>query len=486
MPLSELSENTLPASKEREKSQLVAADKENGNQFPAKDACKTITNSTAVSDCPPLPVVAKPDTVLKLEQFQAVPWLNFGSVNITESATSAIKVKNDKKFKQDLVVDRLPRDSKEFSVSVRRVSVDAFSEHLVQVTWTPAKPGPQRETIVFLWQGRYRLQVILYGVAVDANRNIYPDKGARKRVAEGSKLSSTDSKSKLARRGTTCEVFEGKQPGPGSAPGAKPRTVLPVSAKRGRLAKPKSRSLRLIKSTTGKDNRKVTKPSGAQGCGLRASSKRGFSHFHTERWMDKQEMAFTRWINHLLPAPQKEHVPSCAYYKRLEVRARGVLQRLYVADKSLIAAMLKVERAVDERRLMLDRGSSLLHDIGVQKRMLDALACYHPFWLRLGLETILQAEAQDTVVGNHYARVIPEDAAHLQSFILSTFLRDVTVDNEHGRGGVEGLYWNRDEREEALGQSVLKRFLLLVLLLDRGIATCRGPESEAAWGRDQP
>eukprot|EP00854_Cymbomonas_tetramitiformis_P022143 gene22143-26688_t len=363
MPLSELSENTLPASKEREKSQLVAADKENGNQFPAKDACKTITNSTAVSDCPPLPVVAKPDTVLKLEQFQAVPWLNFGSVNITESATSAIKVKNDKKFKQDLVVDRLPRDSKEFSVSVRRVSVDAFSEHLVQVTWTPAKPGPQRETIVFLWQGRYRLQVILYGVAVDANRNIYPDKGARKRVAEGSKLSSTDSKSKLARRGTTCEsrdavltawqsrdaVLAAWQSRDAVLAAWQSRdAVLAAWQSRdavlvpGRLAKPKSRSLRLIKSTTGKDNRKdasapatlqdasppatlqdASPPATLQDASPPAtlqgehSSKRGFSHFHTERWMDKQEMAFTRWINHLLPAPQKEHVPSCAYYKRL-------------------------------------------------------------------------------------------------------------------------------------------------------------------------
>jgi hypothetical protein len=67
-------------------------------------------------------------------------------------------------------------------------------------------------------------------------------------------------------------------------------------------------------------------------------------------WMQKQERAFTAWLNARLapPKPPAEAAEAQALAsKRAAARVRGILWRMYSADASTIGVMMRVEAKID-------------------------------------------------------------------------------------------------------------------------------------------
>lgn len=76
--------------------------------------------------------------------------------------------------------------------------------------------------------------------------------------------------------------------------------------------------------------------------------------------MEKQEKAFTAWLNHLLtPQPLLDAAPEdgCGdpglAARRLEARTRGLIWHLYCTDPSVINVMTLLEQRIDKGFLRL-------------------------------------------------------------------------------------------------------------------------------------
>ena len=106
------------------------------------------------------------------------------------------------------------------------------------------------------------------------------------------------------------------------------------------------------------------------------------------------------------------------------------------------------------------------------------LSTYEPFWLWLGMDTVLALGAASTTAAaaaaaaaaagrdNNRVRFDAHDTAELREFLTQRFLHDPAVDAQFATNAAVpgGLY--RDGYYAAYGKSMLKRFLALVLLLD--------------------
>ncbi|KAK9814207.1 hypothetical protein WJX72_002306 [[Myrmecia] bisecta] len=191
-----------------------------------------------------------------------------------------------------------------------------------------------------------------------------------------------------------------------------------------------------------------------------ARPRQSFSYFHTGLWMDKQERAFTAWLNSVLVPGRNDEAADALAARRLAARMRGVLWRLYSQDAEIISVMVKVESRIDAGFLRMRDEEAQLGDLKLRESAMDVLKSYHPFWLRLAVEI---------VVGQV---ITPPGGLH--AFMLERFLNDPELARQHAfNAGIDGLY--PPEYWVELGRVVLKRFLLLVLLLDRAVLGPRLP-----------
>ncbi|XP_061595024.1 abnormal spindle-like microcephaly-associated protein [Cololabis saira] len=208
--------------------------------------------------------------------------------------------------------------------------------------------------------------------------------------------------------------------------------------------------------------------------------------FYDERWMEKQERGFTRWLNYVLTpddfkvntevakvsavsvamgndeafsvpkAPTKEEMSFSTYTARRKLNRlrRGACQ-LFSSD-AMATAIQRLELEVEARRLLVRTDRHLWKDIGERKKVLGWLVSYNPLWLRIGLETIF---------GELISLESNSDAVGLAVFILQRLLwnPDIAAQFRHPR--VPNLY--RDGHEEALSRFTLKKLLLLVCFLDK-------------------
>ena len=104
-------------------------------------------------------------------------------------------------------------------------------------------------------------------------------------------------------------------------------------------------------------------------------------------WLEKQEKAFTAWLNHLLapPAPSAEGEPGQGAgggglaAGRTEARARGALWRLYCGDAEVLGVMTRVEARIEEGLLRLSAEVRLIRPLLAQRatrpRRCACLAC---------------------------------------------------------------------------------------------------------------
>uniref|UniRef100_H3D460 Assembly factor for spindle microtubules n=1 Tax=Tetraodon nigroviridis TaxID=99883 RepID=H3D460_TETNG len=208
--------------------------------------------------------------------------------------------------------------------------------------------------------------------------------------------------------------------------------------------------------------------------------------FYDERWIEKQENAFTCWINYMLTpddfkvntevakvnavsiamgsddkfsvpkAPTKEEVSFSTYTARRKLnRLRRSACQLFASDV-MIKAIQRLELEVEAKRLLVRKDRHLWKDIGERRKVLNWLLSYNPLWLRIGLETI-------------YGELIPlesnSDVVGLAMFILHRLLWNPDIAAEFRHAKVPHLY--KDGHEEVLSRFTLKKLLLLVCFLDR-------------------
>ncbi|XP_051929492.1 abnormal spindle-like microcephaly-associated protein homolog [Hippocampus zosterae] len=212
--------------------------------------------------------------------------------------------------------------------------------------------------------------------------------------------------------------------------------------------------------------------------------------FYDERWIEKQERAFTWWLNYVLTpddfkvntestkvnaaplamgcsdkfhvpkAPTKEEMSFSTYTARRKLnRLRRAACQLFTSE-TMVKAIKRLELEVEAKRLLIRKDRHLWKDIGERQKVLNWLLSYNPLWLRIGLETIF---------GEMISLESNSDAVGLAMFILQRLLWNPDIAAEFRHSKVPHLY--KDGHEEALSSFTLKKLLLLVCFLDKAKAS---------------
>ncbi|KAK7095184.1 hypothetical protein V1264_006629 [Littorina saxatilis] len=209
--------------------------------------------------------------------------------------------------------------------------------------------------------------------------------------------------------------------------------------------------------------------------------------YYDERWQDKQERGFVHWLNFVLTpadeyalattkakvdarsiafdgsavkaaprlAPTKEVLSFRAYTARRRLNhLRRASCRLFQSE-AVVRVVCRLELEVEQRRLAVRTDRMIHADIGIKQKILDMLLSYNPLWLRIGLETV-------------YGEVLPvqsnNDVIGMSRFILTRLLTNPDISAQFSHATVPHLY--HDGYADAVAQHTMKKFLVLVYLLD--------------------
>ncbi|KAJ8761757.1 hypothetical protein K2173_004567 [Erythroxylum novogranatense] len=144
-----------------------------------------------------------------------------------------------------------------------------------------------------------------------------------------------------------------------------------------------------------------------------------------------------------------------------------LMQRLQVylslgSCKEIFDIMSRVLKSIDEGRLKMKAHCPIITDLGIKEKAVGILMCYNPIWLRIGLHIIFGGCSllPDGDVNSD------KELAFLKMVIEKQFFSHTGLAKAYAYNKmVDGLY--RPGYYENLGNIILKRFLLLVLILDR-------------------
>ncbi|XP_064086058.1 LOW QUALITY PROTEIN: abnormal spindle-like microcephaly-associated protein homolog [Macrobrachium nipponense] len=208
--------------------------------------------------------------------------------------------------------------------------------------------------------------------------------------------------------------------------------------------------------------------------------------YYDSRWIDKQILGFTKWLNFILTPPEEEDVAEAMKKvdmgklwteatKRIQVqqaptkevlslraytvarrlnRLRRKACRLFQSDK-IVETVFKLEVAIDKKLIRI-RDDRMSHaDMELKQRLLTLVLCYNPFWLRIGLETIY---------GELLFLNSNSDIAGLTHFIITRLIANPDIAAKYAHPSVPHSY--RAGYDEAIKTFQLKKFLLVVLFLD--------------------
>ncbi|KAL7130255.1 hypothetical protein ABFS83_13G122200 [Erythranthe nasuta] len=139
--------------------------------------------------------------------------------------------------------------------------------------------------------------------------------------------------------------------------------------------------------------------------------------------------------------------------------------RMYVTldrFKDIFEAMTQVAKNIDEGRLKMRASCPIVSDVGMKEKAIRILMSYNPIWLRIGLYIIFGG---DSLLPNDDVNNEQENA-FLRMVLEKQFFSHSGLAKAHAYNKlVEGLY--RPGYYEKLGNVLLKRFLLLVIIIDR-------------------
>ncbi|KAK8629474.1 hypothetical protein V6N13_078315 [Hibiscus sabdariffa] len=131
--------------------------------------------------------------------------------------------------------------------------------------------------------------------------------------------------------------------------------------------------------------------------------------------------------------------------------------------KEILNAMTQVVKNIDEGRLKMKAHCPIVTDVGMKENACKILMSYNSIWLRIGLyiifggDSLLPCDGDDSSV---------QDISFLKMVIEKQFFSHPGLAKAYAYNKkVEGMY--RPGYYENLGNVILKRILLLVLILDR-------------------
>ena len=190
--------------------------------------------------------------------------------------------------------------------------------------------------------------------------------------------------------------------------------------------------------------------------------------FGEERGMEKQEEAFTKFLNHQLVAAndtiQAFSVASDVESKQMapqhrieQNRQRQSIRRRVCSifqSEQMTEMIFLLEQEIESGRIAVRPDRHLHADLGLQQQLMDILLSYHPIWLRIGLETI-------------FNEILPmksvDDFSTLSKFIHQRmFFHSAMASQLSSTSGI----LNVDVFQVEMQRLFLCRFLVLVLLLD--------------------
>ena len=370
---------------------------------------------------------ASSDQVLRLHDLtSAAPYLDFGAVHTGGSKTVLLEVLNDSSEAHKLQLDQMPTER-------------GFS--LTEVSCGVGHPAAGDDDEDDDYDGTYR---VAPGGRIQIGLRWCPDQ-------EGSAREIVHFKVKGEGRTVRCIVF-----GECIARGGKEATASGAPQGRKRFLGGGGRRLAFSAAADNPKKAKTERPAPR-------SARPGFAAFHTNLWMQKRERAFAAWLNRALLADGHRGCRASAWKDcRLGSRVSAKLWDLYSKDDDLKRAVLKVEALVDSGKLALkERGSSLFTDLRLQKEAVSAIMSYGQFWLAHGLEAVLGGG-------------LPAGAADMSAEELRRSVVDLLVEDRDAAerlstaGTANGS--RKPEYAKARPRAFLKKFLLLVKLLDRAMA----------------
>ncbi|CAH9141785.1 unnamed protein product [Cuscuta epithymum] len=130
--------------------------------------------------------------------------------------------------------------------------------------------------------------------------------------------------------------------------------------------------------------------------------------------------------------------------------------------KEIFCIMTQLAKNIDEGRFKMKTHCPIVTDVGMKEKAIKTLMFYNPIWLRIGLYIILGGES---LLPNEDTNS-EEEVAFLRLLIEKQFLSHANLAKTYAYNKlVEGLF--RPGYYEKLGNVILKRFMLLVLILDK-------------------
>ncbi|KAH7675621.1 abnormal spindle-like microcephaly-associated protein [Dioscorea alata] len=213
--------------------------------------------------------------------------------------------------------------------------------------------------------------------------------------------------------------------------------------------------------------------SGRQNLGFTPNRKRE----NLDRGFEGMEIGRRRWRSpkrqrscddvaraSALPTPRRflaleKSLSDVCSFQDMEERMLG-----YMSERScdeVFSMMSHVCKNIDEGRLKMKSHCPIVTDLGLKKKATDVLMCYNPVWLQIGLHIVFGGDS----LLNEGERSEQHDM-FLKMIIEKQFFSHLGVAKHYSYNKlIGGLY--RPGYFEALGSVILKRFLLLVISLDR-------------------
>ena len=158
--------------------------------------------------------------ILLLTPFASSPKLEFDRIKLGRSGVRKLLIRNPGEKPLDVVLDRLPKEEKGFSIDYVAFTLGGREETFLLVGWTPTKPGGVRESVIVKFGGKFSAQLILIGSCVD------PEAGKRRPLS----LSTSTTRPLGPRNSNVRSGGRGRPSVPASklnAPPAQPKVSIP-------------------------------------------------------------------------------------------------------------------------------------------------------------------------------------------------------------------------------------------------------------------
>ena len=372
---------------------------------------------------PPDAPVSAP--VLLLGKFSESIWLDFGHTENIVGIPRSLSFKLQARESDALVeVCKVP-SKKGFSLDFESTQVNKGETKVYNVTWTPLSDGGVREVVHLKLPGG-RLQITVHGTATGGTSK--PPSKVNRRASIKKASTAVDASnidpSSIARkiRASTKAVMESQ---------VKPNANLPVgitSSKTGAkkkaisVARPTPKKPRASFSSRRQSlHQNPSKKPSSSSSSSTQSRQMASSSIYDESWKEKQQHAFTEWLNYtfqptedeaheeglqqLITASKSEDsaeseeaqknidraaLRSLVIHRR-NAQAKKASMELYNEEK-FQQLLYAIDVEIKEGRLAVRKDRDMYADLGLRGQLVSLLMSYRSEWLKIGLETIFEGE----------------------------------------------------------------------------------------------